>query len=143
MQGEDQASGVDFKQLFNEIKTIAIVGYSDNPERAGHYVAHYLKDAGYQVLAINPKFDGEINGLPNFKSLADIPGETQVDLIDVFRAPPVVPEIAAEAAKLNPQPKYFFMQPGAESAEGARIAAEHGMIPIMYSCMMAAHKIWK
>lgn len=143
MQSEERPVGVDFKQLFREVKTIAVVGYSDKQERAGHYVAHYLKDAGYNVLAINPKFGDEVNGLPNYKSLSDIPKDVVVDLVDVFRAPPVVPEIAAEAAKLNPVPKYFFMQPGAESPEGAKVAAEHGMIPIMYSCMMAAHKIWK
>jgi predicted CoA-binding protein len=143
MQSEERPVGVDFKQLFREIKTIAVVGYSDKAERAGHYVAHYLKDAGYNVLAINPKFGDEVNGLPNYKSLADIPKDVEVDLVDVFRAPPMVPEIAAEAAKLDPVPKYFFMQPGAESPEGAKVAAEHGMIPIMYSCMMAAHKVWK
>jgi predicted CoA-binding protein len=143
MQGEEKTAGVDFKQLFQEISTIAVVGYSDKPERAGHYVAHYLKDAGYDVLAINPKFGDEVNGLPNYKSLADIPNDRKIDLVDVFRSPPVVPEIAQEAAKLDPVPKYFFMQPGAESPEGAKVAAENGMIPIMYSCMMAAHKIWK
>ena len=143
MQTDSAANGVDFRQLFKEIRTIAVVGYSDNPERAGHYVAHYLKDAGYDVLAVNPKFGAEINGLRNFKSLADIPADVQVDLVDVFRSPPQVPEVASAAGKLNPLPKYFFMQPGAESEEGAQVAAEHGMIPIMHSCMMAAHKIWK
>ena len=42
---------VNYRELFENIRTVAIVGYSDNPERAGHFVAHYLKKQGYDVLS--------------------------------------------------------------------------------------------
>jgi predicted CoA-binding protein len=133
--------GFDLKRFFQEIKTIAVVGYSDNPERAGHYVAHFLAEQGYEVIAINPKFEDEINGLRCYPSLDAIPAGTPVDVIDVFRAPQFVPVVLSHALKLDPPPKYFVMQPGAESDEANELAAKNGIVPLRI-CMMAAHKIW-
>jgi hypothetical protein len=133
---------VDYKKLFTEIKTIAVVGYSDNPERAGHYVAQYLASQGYNIIAVNPRFKGEVDGLKCYPSLEAIPGGTRIDVIDVYRSPEAVPPLVAQAAKLDPLPKYFWMQPGAENPDAAALARERGMIPIMHACMMAAHKIW-
>lgn len=138
---QDQAgSPIDFHKFFAEIKTIAVVGYSDKPERAGFFVAHYMLAQGYQVVGVNPKLVPGHHGIKVFASLAEIPASIQIDVVDVFRAPPAVPGIAREAAKLDPMPKYFFMQPGAQSLEGGEIAKSQGMVPIMDACLMAAHK---
>jgi predicted CoA-binding protein len=133
---------VDFGRLFAEIKTVAVVGYSEKAERAGHFVAHYLKDHGYEVVAINPRFTPEINGLRCFAKLSDIPASTQIDVVDVFRAPEFVPQLVDEAAKMQPLPKYFWMQPGAENPAAFEQAEKRGMTAIMDACMMAAHKLW-
>ena len=137
---ETPGSTVDFEKFFSEIKTIAVVGYSDKPERAGHFVAHYMVAQGYQVIGVNPKLVPQHKGIKVYASLADIPSTIAIDVLDIFRAPPAVPGIADEAAKLEPVPKYFFMQPGAESSEGAEIARRQGMVPIQDACLMAAHK---
>jgi uncharacterized protein len=131
---------VDFAKLFKEIKTIAVVGYSDNPERAGHYVAHYLASHGYEVLAINPRFKEQINGLACYANLGAIPAGKQVDVIDVFRSPEFVPQLVEEAAKLEPRPKYFWMQLGAENIDAAARCRELGITPVMNACMMHVHK---
>jgi uncharacterized protein len=138
-----QPGDVDFKQLFAEIKTIAIVGYSDNPERAAHYVSHYLAQQGYNIIAVNPKFKGAVDGLVCYPNLEAIPVGTAIDVIDVYRSPEAVPPVVEQAAKLTPLPRYFWMQPGAENPKAAEQAAAAGMTPIMHACMMAAHKIWK
>jgi len=131
----------DLKQFFLEIKTIAVVGYSDKPERAGHYVAHYLADSGYDVTAINPKFGDEVNGLKCYANVAAIPAGTPFDVVVVFRAPAFVPEVVAAAAEMEPRPKYIVMQPGAENPAASQLAREAGIIPLDI-CMMAMHKVW-
>ena len=133
---------VDYKQLFTEIKTIAVVGYSDNPERAAHYVSQYLASKGYNIIAVNPRFKDGVDGFPCYPSLDAIPAGTPIDVIDVYRSPEAVPPVVDQAAKLVPLPKYFWMQPGAENPAAAQQALDQGMIPIMHACMMAAHKIW-
>lgn len=134
-------AGFDLKQFFADIKAIAVVGYSDNPERAGHYVAHYLAHEGYRVLAINPRFDIVINGLACYPNLAGIPAHEPIDVIDAFRSPKYMPDVARAAAAMQTRPKYLVMQPGAESEEAAEICRDSGIIPLPL-CMMAAHKIW-
>ena len=134
--------GFDLKQFFKDIRTIAVVGYSDKPERAGHYVAQYLHESGYKITAVNPKFGESVDGLPNFKKLPDIPAGMAIDVVDVFRAPQFALDLVRQIAAMQPKPKYIVFQPGAESAEGSELAREHGIIPLDI-CMMAAHKIWR
>ncbi|MCH7472572.1 CoA-binding protein [bacterium] len=137
---EAQQQGIDYQRLFEEIETVAVVGYSDKPARAGHFVSQYLAGKGYKIIAVNPKFGGEVDGLPCYASLEAIPQGTRIDVVDVFRNPAHVPAVLEEAAKMSPLPKYFWMQPGAENAEAAARATELGLIPIMDACMMAEHK---
>lgn len=137
---EHKSTNINFREFFSQTKTIAVVGYSDKTERAGNFVAHYLIEQGYEVVGVNPKLAPESGGISVYATLADIPVETHIDVIDVFRAPSAVPAIAMEAAKMSPVPRYFFMQPGAQSDEAAAIAIKAGMTPIMNACIMAEHK---
>jgi predicted CoA-binding protein len=140
---DTQASAIDYPQLFRTARTWAIVGYSDNPERAGHFVPQYLKRAGYRVLAINPKFGSEVDGVPCYPSLEAIPAEEEVDVVDIFRAPPHLPDVLADTLKMAHLPRYFWMQPGAENVRVAEQAAAAGLTPIMHSCALAVHKTLK
>jgi uncharacterized protein len=133
---------VDFAKLFKECRTVAVVGYSDNPARAGYFVTHYMAEHGYKMIAINPRFKDKVNGLPCYPNLAAIPPETQIDIVNIFRSPEHIPPLVEEAAKLDPRPKYFWMQPGAENESAAQLAREQGMEPVQHACLMAAHKIW-
>ena len=102
--------GFNLKQFFAEIKEVAVVGYSDKPERAGHYVAQYLVEQGYNITAVNPKYGESVDGLPNFKSLEEVPSGTNLDVIDVFRAPQFVPALVRQAAQMQLKPKYIVFQ---------------------------------
>lgn len=138
--GTQKQENLDFRGVFQQIKTIAVVGYSDKAERAGHYVPKYLAQHGYTIIAVNPNFEGSVDGFPCYPSLSAIPAGTKIDVVDVFRAPKFAEALVAEAAQLNPRPAYFWMQPGAENLSAARQAAESGMTPIMDACMLAEHR---
>ena len=112
----------DPRQLLADAKTIAVVGFSTNPEKAAHYAPMKLVDAGWNVVPIHPTAT-EINGLTAYKSLGDVPG--QVDLVDVFRPAAEAPGIAREAAAIGA--KTLWLQAGITSPDAARIAAEAGM----------------
>ena len=137
---EQGAASIDYSELFDQIHTVAVVGYSDNPQRAGHYVPKYLAQRGYQIIAINPRFEGSVDGFACYPSLSDIPAGTPIDVVDVFRAPEFVAALVDEAALLRPIPRYFWMQPGAENPEAASKAIEAGMVPISNECMLARHR---
>jgi predicted CoA-binding protein len=131
---------VDYAELFATVKTFAVVGYSDNPQRAGHFVPAYLAKAGYRIVAVNPKFSGEVDGFPCYPSLSAIPPDVEVDVIDIFRGPQYQPEVLADTLQMARRPKYFWMQPGAENEAVAQQAAQAGLVPIMNACALAEHK---
>ena len=48
--------------IFNylkEAKNIAIVGFSNKPERTSYMVAQVLQDNGYKIIPVNPLLAGE------------------------------------------------------------------------------------
>lgn len=89
-------SPLEIQRVLNTAKTIAIVGLSNNELRASYFVGYYLKRHGYRVLPVNPRAT-EILGEPSHESLLDI-GEP-VDIVNVFRAPGALPEIASRRSR--------------------------------------------
>ena len=62
------------RQILERYKRIAIVGLSANPYRPSHFVALYMRAAGYQIFPVNPR-EREIVGRKCYASLAEVPQE--------------------------------------------------------------------
>ena len=122
------------REILTTGRTIAIVGLSSNPLRPSNFVGFYLQRHGYHVVPVNPR-EKEALGETAYDSLSDIP--FPVDVVDVFRAPQFVPEVAAEAVKIGA--KALWLQFGVISAEGARIARDGGLKVVMDRCMKVEH----
>jgi hypothetical protein len=115
-------------------KTIAIVGLSKNELRASYFVGFYLQRHGYRIIPVNPR-EQEILGEKSCKSLADVP--VPVDIVNVFRAPDALPEIAREAVAIHAAS--LWCQFTVINEEGARIAEAGGMSVIMDRCIKVEH----
>jgi predicted CoA-binding protein len=115
-------------------RRVAVVGLSANHLRASNFVGYYLQRHGYQMIPVNPR-EEEILGEHAYPSLADI-GQP-VGVVDVFRAPAAVPEIAREAVAAGA--KFLWLQFGVISPEGVEIAEAGGMQVIMDRCMKIEH----
>jgi predicted CoA-binding protein len=122
------------QRVLNSARTIAIVGLSANPLRASNFVGFYLKRHGYRVIPVNPR-ETEILGEQSFPSLREVPVE--VDVVDVFRQPDAVPEIAREAVEIGAGT--LWCQFGVISEEGAQIALEAGLTVVMDRCLKIEH----
>jgi hypothetical protein len=115
-------------------KTVAIVGLSPNVLRASYFVGFYLKRHGYRIVPVNPK-ESEILGEKSYPSLTEIP--IPVDIVNVFRAPAAVPDIAKEAVKIGAG--NLWCQFTVVSPEGARIAETAGISVVMDRCIKVEH----
>ena len=61
------------KILLKDVKTIAIVGASSNPDRDSFKVMKYLKEYGYDVYPVNPNLQNtQILGQNCYSTLNDI-----------------------------------------------------------------------
>jgi predicted CoA-binding protein len=122
------------QRVLHTARTIAIVGLSKNELRASHFVGYYLKRHGYRVIPVNPR-ETEILGEQSFKSLLDV--TVPIDVVNVFRAPDAVPEIAANAVEVGAGA--LWCQFGVISPEGARLAEDGGLAVIMDRCIKVEH----
>jgi predicted CoA-binding protein len=122
------------QRLLHTASTIAIVGLSANELRASNFVGYYLKRHGYRVIPVNPR-ESEILGEVSYPSLADVP--VPVEIVNVFRTPDAVPEIAREAVAIHAGA--LWCQFGVISMEGAQIAEAGGGTVIMDRCLKVEH----
>jgi len=90
----------------------AVVGATTDTAKYGYRVMTHLKSAGLPVVGVNPKYT-EIEGIPVFPTLADVPEKPNVA---VFVVPPVVGLALLDQVKAVGITKVWF-QPGAESDE--------------------------
>ncbi|MEV1167858.1 CoA-binding protein [Nonomuraea sp. NPDC049784] len=122
------------QRVLHSTRTIAIVGLSGNELRASHFVGYYLKRHGYRIIPVNPR-EKEILGETSYASLLDVP--VPVDLVNVFRAPDALPEIARETVAIDA--RALWCQFGVINEEGARIAEDGGVTVVMDRCLKVEH----
>jgi predicted CoA-binding protein len=137
-------SQAEIKEILIKYKVIAVVGASDKIGKPSHRVAAYLKNHGFCIIPVNPFID-EVFGLKSYKSLLDIPEETQrtIDVVDVFRKAENVPPIVEQAIKLKQmvgRPFVVWTQLGIVNEQAAEAAQKAGLVVVMDKCMMAEHQ---
>jgi predicted CoA-binding protein len=120
--------------VLHSARTIAVVGLSSNELRASNFVGYYLKRHGYRVIPVNPR-ESDILGETSYASLGEVP--EPVDIVNVFRAPDALPEIAREAVAIGAGT--LWCQFGVINAEGARIAEDGGTTVVMDRCLKIEH----
>jgi predicted CoA-binding protein len=110
------------------VKTIAIIGASNNRSKFGNKAVRAFLQQGYTVFPVNPKAEN-IEGLTAFKSITDVPVRPQ--MVSVYLPPPVLltilPDIAARGCD------ELWLNPGAES-DAVLAEAERLGLNIIQAC---------
>ena len=131
---KDQHTDMQIKKFY-ELKNIAVVGMSKNPEKAAHYVPKYLEERGYNIIPVNPTAD-EILGKKCYHELSEI--HDNVDIVDIFRPSEQVLPVISEAIKLKP--KVIWLQEGIHNLEAESLAQKAGIEVVFNRCMLAEHR---
>jgi predicted CoA-binding protein len=119
--------------ILNTVKTIAMVGVSANVSRPSYFAFKYLLERGYRMIPVNPGLAGQdLLGQRAYATLLDIP--EPVDMVDVFRASPYVPDIVAQMLQMRPLPRVLWMQLGVRNDEAAELAEAQGIKVVMNRC---------
>jgi predicted CoA-binding protein len=103
-------------------KDIAIIGASANRSKFGNIAVRAFVRQGWKVYPVNP-VESEIEGLPVFKSIAEVP--VRPHLVSIYLPPPVLlkilPDIAARGCD------ELWLNPGTESREVLAAAEQLGL----------------
>jgi predicted CoA-binding protein len=110
-------------------KTIAVVGASRDPNKAGGSVPAGLQRRGFRIIPVNPYAD-MLFGERVYRTLLDIP--EKIDLVDVFRPAEDTPEIARQAVQIGA--KALWLQLDIRSNEARRIAEAGGLDYVEDEC---------
>jgi predicted CoA-binding protein len=122
------------REIYADTKTIAVVGASSDPHKAGHNIPRYLQNMGFRIIPVSPK-GGELFGERVRTSLAEI--DEPIDVVDVFRPAEETPGIAREAVAAGA--KVLWLQSGISSDEADEIATDGGLKVVMNVCMGETH----
>ena len=119
------------------MKTIAVVGLSEDPMKPSHYVSAYMQQHGYRIFPVNPALNGaEVLGEKSYASLAELP--VKPDVVNVFRLPKAIPPIVDEMLALGL--KNIWVQQGIVNLEAAKGAEAGGIQVVMDRCIMVEHR---
>jgi len=122
------------EKILTDSHTVALVGASPDVERPSFRVFSYLREQGYRVIPVNPRFP-QILGETCYPDLAAIP--EKVDVVDIFRRAEDVPSVVDQAIGIGA--KVVWMQQGVINEAAASRAREAGLQVVMDKCMRKEH----
>jgi hypothetical protein len=125
----------ELRDLLSSARAIAVVGYSNKPDRPSNDIAHNLIRAGYTVYFVNPT----LQSTPQetiYASLRDLP--EQIDIVDIFRRAEDVPPVVEEAIAIGAGA--VWMQLGIVNDEAAARAEESGLRVVMDRCIKVEYR---
>jgi len=112
-----------------KLKTWAIVGLSNNSERAAFRVAKVLIEKGHQIIPVHPKAE-TVHGQKGYAKLSDIPGK--VDVVDIFVNSELAGEVVNDAIALGV--KGVWLQLDVIDAGAISRANDAGLLAVMNHC---------
>ena len=134
---------MDIEQILENTSNIAVIGLSKNELRDSYQVSAYMKNAGYNIIPVNPTIDS-VMGVKSHNSLKNVPEDVlkNIELVNVFRKSEFVNEIVDEVIEINK--KYgrihtIWMQLGIFYDEIDRISEENKLKIITNKCIKIEH----
>jgi predicted CoA-binding protein len=111
------------------MKTWAVVGLGNNPDRAAYGVSKLLQDKGHHIIPVYPRAE-TVHGETGYKTLTEIP--IAVDVVDCFVNSKLVGTVVDEAIAIGA--KAVWLQLDVIDYEAVARAVEAGLIAIMDRC---------
>src|ERR1039458_9639418 len=121
--------------ILRNYDTITVVGASDDPAKAAHYVPAHMQMHGWRIVPVNPHA-ATILGEPVYRTLAEVP--EQIGLVDVFRPSADTPEIARQAVDVGATA--LWLQLGIVSEEARSIAVNAGLLYVEDRCLIVEQR---
>ena len=111
------------------LKTWAVVGLSNNSERAAYRVSKLLIEKGHQVVPVHPKAE-TVHGQQGYAKLSDIP--FAVDVVDIFVNSELAGEVVDSAIEIKAKGVWLQLDVIDEAAVDR--AGKAGLITVMNRC---------
>ena len=122
------------RRIFDECRTIAVVGLSSDSARPSHSVAGYMSRYGYNVIPVNPN-ETSVFGEKAYPDLFAVP--EKIELVDVFRRSDEAGKAVDQAIAVGA--KAVWLQEGVIDRDAAQRALDAGLMVVMDRCWLKEH----
>jgi hypothetical protein len=126
------------REILEGATTIAVVGASRDPLKAGGSVPAGLQRRGFRIIPINP-FADTLFGERVYRSLAEVP--ERIDLVDVFRPARDAAEIARQTVAVGA--RALWLQLDIRSVEARQIAEANGLDYVEDECTAVVSALYR
>ena len=117
------------------LKTWAVVGLSNNSERAAYGVAKLLIEKGHTVIPVHPKAES-VHGQKGYAKLSDI--LVSIDVVDIFVNSDLAGNVVDEAIAIGA--KGVWLQLDVIDAAAVSKAKDAGLLTVMNRCPAIEYK---
>ena len=122
---------VDIKQILSKYKNIAMIGVSNDQNKASTIVMKYMQKYGFKVFPVNPKAKGQtILGEKVFEKITDI--KEAVEIVDVFRPSVETVDIAKDTISIGA--KVLWLQLDIKNQQAKKIVESNDIVYIENKC---------
>ncbi|HKP65774.1 MAG TPA: CoA-binding protein [Casimicrobiaceae bacterium] len=122
------------RRILAKSRTLAVVGLSAQWHRPSYFAAKYMRDHGYRIIPVNPRYT-EVLGETCYPNVRAVP--EPVDIVDCFRKSEEIPSIADDAIAIGA--KVLWMQLGIVNEAAADRASLAGLDVVMNRCVKIEH----
>ncbi len=126
----------ELMELFNRLRTIAVIGLSRDPNKAARRVPSYLASRNFNVIPVNPYAD-RILGKETYSTISDVP--ISVDLVVIFRPSAEAGQFVIESAKRPERPAIWLQEGIWAKSEIGEVRAEQ-MTAVQNMCTYLVHQ---
>ncbi|HUW86812.1 MAG TPA: CoA-binding protein [Candidatus Paceibacterota bacterium] len=111
------------------LKNWAVVGLSNNADRAAYGVSDLLQKKGHRIIPVHPRAE-TVHGEPGYASLSAIP--FPIDVVDVFVNSNLAGAVIDEAISIGA--KAVWLQLNVIDEDGLERAKKAGLLAVMDHC---------
>lgn len=109
----------------------AIVGATQHKNKYGYKVLMNLKNKGYKVVAVNPKYN-EIEGIPCYPTVFDL--DERPDVVVLVVGEENAKKVVQEC--IDSDLNQIWFQPGSEYPAAVKLAQDAGLDIVTNECIM-------
>lgn len=128
----------DTREFLTGSRTIAVLGATPNPDKAGFYIPQRMHAKGYRIVPVNPTYAGQtLWGERVRASLGEV--DEPVDILNVFRRSETLEGHLEEVLALRP--RLVWLQSGIRNERFGGALEAAGIPVVQDACLAVSHRL--